>query len=108
MFDRRDPKSYGASPCAPHVRAATPATTVASPRAERDHTRGNIIITMDGDLQDNPEDMLMLLAKIDQGNDMVNGWRVQRQDTFTQTRLRLYNATVKLVSGLKLHDMNCA
>ena len=72
------------------------------------HVRGNIVITLDGDLQDNPEDIPALLAKLDQGNEMVNGWRVQRQDTFTRKLgSRLYNATVKLVSGLKLHDMNC-
>lgn len=72
------------------------------------HVRGNIIITMDGDLQDNPEDIPTLLAKLDQGNDMVNGWRMKRQDTSTRKiGSRLYNATVKCVSGLKLHDMNC-
>jgi hypothetical protein len=62
---------------------------------------------MDGDLQDNPE-TFRVARQLDQGNDMVNGWRVQRQDTFTRKLgSRLYNATVKLVSGLKLHDMNC-
>jgi glycosyltransferase involved in cell wall biosynthesis len=72
------------------------------------HVRGSIIITMDGDLQDSPEDIPALIAALDQGHDMVNGWRVKRQDTLVRKLgSRVYNGTVKLVSGLKLHDMNC-
>ena len=55
----------------------------AAMQAGIDAARGDVIATLDGDLQDNPEDIPALLAKIDQGNDMVNGWRVRRQDTFT-------------------------
>jgi len=72
------------------------------------HVRGDVVITMDGDLQDNPEDIPALLAKLEQGYDMVNGWRTKRHDTLVRrVGSRLYNATVKLISGLKLHDMNC-
>jgi glycosyltransferase involved in cell wall biosynthesis len=72
------------------------------------YVRGKVIITMDGDLQDNPEDIPAMLVVLDRGNDLVNGWRVKRQDTFIRKiGSRVYNATVKCVSGLRLHDMNC-
>jgi glycosyltransferase involved in cell wall biosynthesis len=72
------------------------------------YVRGKVVVTLDGDLQDHPEDIPSMLAVLAQGNDMVNGWRTKRQDTFVRRMgSRLYNATVKRVSGLKLHDMNC-
>src|SRR6185295_2653107 len=63
-----------------HVRAATLRRNCGKSlalSAGLRHVHGNVIVTMDGDLQDNPEDIPALLAKLDQGNDMVNGWRVQ-------------------------------
>lgn len=70
--------------------------------------RGEIVITMDGDLQDNPEDIPALLAKLDEGYDVVSGWRVRRQDqSLRKLGSRLYNNTVRRATGLDLHDMNC-
>jgi glycosyltransferase involved in cell wall biosynthesis len=72
------------------------------------YVRGKITITMDGDLQDNPEDIPGLLTVLDRGYDMVNGWRTRRQDTLVRKiGSRIYNETVRRVSGLQLRDMNC-
>lgn len=70
--------------------------------------RGEVVVTMDGDLQDSPEDVPALLAKIGQGYDLVNGWRQARCDmSARKLGSRLYNATVRKLSGLGLKDMNC-
>jgi glycosyltransferase involved in cell wall biosynthesis len=72
------------------------------------HVRGRRIITIDADLQDHPEDIPKLLAKLDSGYDLVNGWRVNRSDTNTRRRgSRLFNWTVRHSTQLDLHDMNC-
>lgn len=72
------------------------------------HVRGRIIVTLDGDLQDHPEDIPRLLQALESA-DLVQGWRTDRHDT-TVRKLgsRLYNWFVKRVTGLRLHDMNCA
>lgn len=70
--------------------------------------RGEVVVTLDGDLQDNPEDIPALMAKIDEGYDLVNGQRVHRQDqNARKLGSRLYNATVRRLTGLGLQDMNC-
>jgi glycosyltransferase involved in cell wall biosynthesis len=72
------------------------------------YATGRIIITMDSDLQDHPEDIPKLLAGIAGGVDMVNGWRTARADT-RRRRIgsRIFNWTVRRFTGLALHDMNC-
>jgi glycosyltransferase involved in cell wall biosynthesis len=63
---------------------------------------------MDADLQDDPADLPSFIAKIEEGLDVVVGWKVQRLDP--QNRLvlsRIFNGTVRRVTGVKLHDMNC-
>lgn len=71
--------------------------------------KGDIIITMDGDLQNDPEDIPMLVAKIREGFDVVSGWRKERQDSFGRRLLsRLANWLTARVSGLSLHDSACA
>lgn len=70
--------------------------------------RGSIIATMDADLQDDPEDLPKFVAKIEEGLDVVVGWKVERLDP--QNRLvlsRIFNGTVRMTTGVKLHDMNC-
>ncbi len=73
-----------------------------------EHARGEIIITMDADLQDDPADLPAFLAKIEEGNDVVVGWKVERLDPTNRLVLsRIFNGTVRRATGVKLHDMNC-
>lgn len=72
------------------------------------HAKGDIIVTMDGDLQDNPKDIPLFIAKIHEGFDLVSGWKNPRLDPFTKRAPSLiYNALVRLVTGIDLHDFNC-
>jgi len=69
---------------------------------------GNVIITMDGDLQDNPKEIREMVNMLGEDCDVVSGWKKKRQDPFSKTLpSRLFNFTTRLVSGLKLHDFNC-
>ena len=69
---------------------------------------GEIIVTIDGDLQDDPAEIPRLLAKLDEGFDLVSGWKTHRRDPFRRRLLsRIFNAVAGRVSGLRLHDMNC-
>ena len=73
------------------------------------HARGEFIVTMDADLQDNPEDIPLLLNALQQGNlDLVSGWRKQRHDTKSR-RLGsfIYNKVIHIFSGMELKDQNC-
>jgi glycosyltransferase involved in cell wall biosynthesis len=70
--------------------------------------RGQIVVTMDADLQDDPSDLPAFLAKIDEGLDVVVGWKVTRLDPANRKILsRIFNGTVAATTGVKLHDMNC-
>ena len=70
--------------------------------------RGQIIVTLDADLQDDPGELPKLLAKLDEGYDLVVAWRANRQDTIAKTwPSRLANTTVSAMTGVKLHDLNC-
>jgi glycosyltransferase involved in cell wall biosynthesis len=73
-----------------------------------DYARGAVIVPLDGDLQNDPDDIPVLLAKLDEGYDVVSGWRVGRQDTFLR-RLpsRLANRLIGWVTGVHLHDYGC-
>ena len=73
-----------------------------------DHARGAVIVPMDGDLQNDPRDIVRLLEKIDEGWDVVSGWRQDRQDTFSR-RLpsRVANWLIGKVTGVRLHDYGC-
>jgi glycosyltransferase involved in cell wall biosynthesis len=69
--------------------------------------KGDFIITMDSDLQDRPEDIPKLVAKIEEGFDVVSGWRQKRQDTQTRSvGSRIFNYASRAASGLDLHDFN--
>lgn len=72
-------------------------------------TRGDIMVTMDADLEDDPADIPHLLRTLDGGYDMVVGWRKKRQHSAVRKNLpsRLFNGTVAWVTGLALHDVNC-
>lgn len=70
--------------------------------------KGEIIVTLDADLQDNPNDIPKLIAKLNSGYDLVVGWRRNRRDSF-EKRLSstLFNAGTRFLSGVPLHDYNC-
>jgi hypothetical protein len=69
---------------------------------------GDLILTMDADLQDDPAEIPRFLTKLDEGFDLVSGWKQRRQDPLGKTLpSRLFNATVRSVSGVPLHDFNC-
>lgn len=74
-----------------------------------DHSLGEIIILLDADLQNDPADIPMMLEKMDQGYDVVSGWRVNRQDKFFTRVLpsRLANWLISFVTGVHLHDYGC-
>ena len=71
-----------------------------------DNARGEVIITMDGDLQHDPEDIPKLLAPLEQGFDIVSGWRKERKDHFLLRRFPSWvaNRIMRLLSGVKIHD----
>jgi glycosyltransferase involved in cell wall biosynthesis len=71
--------------------------------------QGAIVVTMDADLQDDPQEIPRLVAEIDSGRlDLVSGWKQNRQDSFVKNHSsRLFNLTTSLVAGLRLHDFNC-
>ncbi len=69
--------------------------------------RGKVVLTMDGDLQDVPDEIPKLLAKLEEGFDLVSGWRKQRQDPFVKVASsRLFNVVTSLLTGVRLHDIN--
>jgi glycosyltransferase involved in cell wall biosynthesis len=70
--------------------------------------RGEIVVTMDADLQDDPSELPKLLAKIEEGYDMVGAWRADRQDPISKKwPSRFANATVSSLTGVRLRDLNC-
>ena len=74
-----------------------------------DSSRGRIIIPMDGDHQNDPEDIAPLLQKIEEGYDVVSGWRQDRKDPFLKRRLPsiLANKIISFIGGVRLHDYGC-
>ncbi|MFH1072275.1 MAG: glycosyltransferase family 2 protein [Nanoarchaeota archaeon] len=73
------------------------------------HARGKIIITMDADLQNDPEDILLLLNKMKEGYDVVSGWRWQRKDPFSKKMLSKFaNLLRRIVTKENIHDSGCS
>ncbi|HLG14400.1 MAG TPA: glycosyltransferase family 2 protein [Blastocatellia bacterium] len=75
-----------------------------------DHARGEILIPMDADLQNDPADITRLLDKLDEGYDLVSGWRKDRKDGWLTRRLpsALANRLISAISGVRLHDYGCS
>lgn len=73
------------------------------------HTKGDIIITMDGDLQNDPTDIPRLVDKIQEGNDIVCGWRADRNDPFLSKKIPslISNWLARQLTGVKIHDSGC-
>ncbi len=81
----------------------TPALTAGFQRC-----RGDVIFTLDADLQDDPAEIPAFLAKLDEGYDLVSGWKFPRHDPISKTfPSRIFNKTVAVTTGVYLHDMNC-
>ncbi len=73
-----------------------------------DQARGETVVTIDGDLQDDPAEIPRLLAKLDEGFDLVSGWKTHRRDPLSRRILsRIFNRVTSAFSGVRLHDMNC-
>jgi len=74
-----------------------------------DHAKGDVIILMDADMQNDPSDIPMMLDMIEQGNDVVSGWRLNRQDKLLTRVLpsRIANGLISFVTGVHLHDYGC-
>ena len=69
---------------------------------------GDVIVTMDADLQDDPAEIPALLERLDDGFDVVSGWKCDRHDPFVRRFVsRIYNVATRIATGVKLHDMNC-
>ena len=70
--------------------------------------KGDIIITMDADLQDDPDEIPNFLSKLEEGYDLVSGWKFRRKDPLSKRiPSKIYNRVTSFVTGLKIHDMNC-
>ena len=71
------------------------------------HSRGEVVVTIDGDGQDDPAEIPRLLAKLDEGFDLVSGWKARRRDPWRRRALsKVFNIVTGRISGLRLHDMN--
>lgn len=74
-----------------------------------DQARGKVIVTLDGDLQNDPADIPRLLQKLDEGYDLVSGWRVDRKDHYTRVwPSKIANAMISAFTGVRLHDYGCS
>ena len=72
------------------------------------YAKGDVIITMDADLQDDPKEIPNLVKKIGEGFDLVSGWKKIRHDPWTKTfPSKIFNFITKLLTGVKIHDFNC-
>ncbi|MDX6506517.1 MAG: hypothetical protein QOG06_1161, partial [Gaiellaceae bacterium] len=72
------------------------------------HAEGDVVVTIDADLQDDPAEIPRLLAKLDEGFDLVSGWKTHRRDPLTRrVPSKIFNWVTGRVSGLRLHDLNC-
>jgi glycosyltransferase involved in cell wall biosynthesis len=74
-----------------------------------DHSSGEIIVTIDADLQNDPHDIALMVAKLNEGYDVVSGWRIDRQDAAIRRNLvsRIANRLISRISGVRLHDYGC-
>jgi glycosyltransferase involved in cell wall biosynthesis len=72
------------------------------------YAEGDYIVTMDADLQDDPAEIPNLVAKLEDGFDLVSGWKKDRKDPFSKTLpSKLFNFVTRIFTGVKIHDFNC-
>lgn len=81
----------------------------AAMQAGLEFAKGDVIVTLDGDLQNDPADIPMMLAKIDEGYDLVHGWRRNRQDTLVTRKIpsKIANRIISYVTGFPINDLGC-
>lgn len=115
-----DGSSDGTVPALRHLQLSDPSIRVvcfkknfgqtAAMRAGIQAARGSVIVTMDGDLQNDPRDISKLVAKIEDGNDLVIGWRKDRKDpAWTRTvPSRIANWLISRITGVLVHDSGCS
>ncbi|KKQ95742.1 MAG: Undecaprenyl-phosphate 4-deoxy-4-formamido-L-arabinose transferase [Candidatus Woesebacteria bacterium GW2011_GWB1_43_14] len=73
-----------------------------------ERSRGKIVVTMDADLQDDPAELPKLLNKLEEGYDLVSGWKKQRYDPISKTLpSKIGNFATRLLTGISIHDLNC-
>jgi dolichol-phosphate mannosyltransferase len=73
-----------------------------------EEAQGDVVVTIDGDLQDDPAEIPRLLTKLDEGFDLVSGWKTRRRDPWSRRiPSRIFNVVTGRLSGLRLHDLNC-
>jgi len=92
------------------VRLARNYGQTAAMQAGFDHARGQVVVSMDGDLQNDPADIPALLAKLDEGFDLVVGYRVHRQDRFVTRKLPSWvaNRLIGMITGVRIRDNGCS
>jgi glycosyltransferase involved in cell wall biosynthesis len=100
---------YGEEPALKVVRLKRNFGQTAALAAGLAHARGEVVVLMDGDGQNDPADIPALLEKINEGNDLVAGWRFNRQDPFLNRRLpsMIANRLISWTTKVKLHDYGC-
>jgi len=98
------------SPCIKAIRLRRNFGQTAAMSAGFDFARGEIIVAMDGDLQNDPADIPALLAKLEEGYDVVNGWRKDRKDKLLSRKIpsMIANAVIGMTTGVRLHDYGCS
>ncbi len=73
------------------------------------HSKGDVVIAMDADLQNDPEDIPRLLKKMEEGYDVISGWRYNRKDSFLKTSISIFaNWLRKIITGERIHDSGCS
>ncbi len=72
------------------------------------HAKGKVIVTMDADLQDDPGEIPKFVKKLNEGYDLVSGWRFKRQDPLSKTLpSKVFNYLTSMLTGIRIHDFNC-
>ncbi len=96
-------------PCLKVIRFRKNFGQTAAMSAGFSYAKGNVIITLDADLQNDPEDIPLLLKKVDEGYDIVSGWRKDRKDPWLSRKLPSFiaNWIISKVTGVRLHDYGC-
>jgi glycosyltransferase involved in cell wall biosynthesis len=102
-------KIESSDPCVRVLRLRRNFGQTAAFSAGFDHARGDVVVTSDGDLQNDPADIPRVLAKLDEGFDMVCGWRRERQDPLSKRIPSFFaNRLISWATGVKLHDYGCS